>query len=68
MINPDIDNTIDGSITVYNLLGQHIWHEDMYIEPGMEIRLDISEWNSGTYLIQVNLGSKLVYKKLVVME
>ncbi len=68
MISLKTDQAVKGSIHVYNILGQSILGKDLTCTRGVDIRLDISEWNSGTYLAQVNLGRKVVYKKLIVTK
>ncbi|MCK4922191.1 MAG: T9SS type A sorting domain-containing protein [Bacteroidales bacterium] len=68
MINMESDQVIEGSISVYNLLGQVVWHEHLPSNPNINMRIDISSWNSGTFLVQTKLGREVVYRKLIVSK
>ena len=42
-----------------------MWEKDSPSNPGIDMQLNISQWSSGTYLVQVKLGPKVVHKKLL---
>lgn len=67
-INMETDLEIEGSFSVYNMFGKRVWSGDLTSDRGIDMQLDISGWSSGTYLVQVKLGRKVVYKKLLLTK
>ena len=45
-----------------------MWEKDSPSNPGIDMQLNISQWSSGTYLVQVKLGPKVVHKKLLLTK
>ena len=68
MIHVETNRASSGSITIYSIGGQAIWNKELPFKSSNDIGVDISEWTSGIYLVQVNLGSKEIRKKLIVTK
>lgn len=68
MISLESDQKIDGSLSVYNIMGQGIWHENLSSKSGFDMQLDITGWKCGTYLVRVKNGQQVVHKKLIISK
>ena len=54
------------SITVYNILGEKLYHEAT--EGKTQTNLDVSGYNNGIYLVEFNNNGQKLYRKLMVVE
>ncbi len=54
-----------GMLTIHDLSGKLILKQNIH-ENENQLKLDISSWNKGTYMVRVELGKKIYSNKLVV--
>jgi hypothetical protein len=54
-----------GVVSVYNLQGQTIFHQEINLKATRSFRIDLSNNPSGLYVVNVNLGNTTIRKKII---
>ena len=63
MVNLYIEKNQDAKIHIYDVTGKQVYQTDM---TAALLKLDVSQWQKGVYLVKINSGKSLITKQLLV--